>query len=161
MDVSKIREDFPLLKLVQLRLFGREQSVHQPFVSILVHRAVDVIARAVPVAVAHERAGHIHRFPRDDGGGCVVKPQRAAREAGDLRGERLRRQRSRRHDRRRAAVEGCHFSGEKRDVRMPADAPGELLRKRFAVYRKGVAGGNAGLVRGGDDRRAQDSHFLF
>ena len=81
-------ENAAVVKAVHLRLLRFHKLGDEGEIFILIHRAVDVVRRALIIARGEEGAGHVHAFQRDYGGDGVIKVQVAfGAERGYLFGD--------------------------------------------------------------------------
>ena len=157
-------EDIPPFKLPQRRALGGQEVIHKLVVFLFRQRTVDVVARALAVPVARKRRRHVYAVRRHDGRGGVVKIQSAARFFRDIRGQRVRRQRPRRHDR----IDVLRGRGQLFYLRANNGKIGTIFQlfrniggKTFPIDGQRRPRGHGGCVRGLRDERTQQPHLLF
>ena len=139
--------------------FGGGERLHKGIILFLCERAVDVIARALPVPIARESAIKIDAVRRDDGRGSVVKVQRRAEFFFDVFVERPARQRARCDDARFG--QRRHFLADDMDVRAGAQFFRDIGGELFPVDGERPARRHPRNFRRRHRERAQPPHLLF
>ena len=164
LDGQAALEVVRLLEIVQGHGSGRAEQGDEPLVLVPVHGAVEVVPRAlvVPAGLAVDDV-QVQAFSLDDGCDGVVKTEPAAGELLQCRGKRSGEQGSGGEDDRactRVRQRG-HLPAVHGDQRPGGDGVLEKGGEALPVHRQGRARGQAGGVRGAQDKRSQPPHLLL
>ena len=140
---------------------GVDQGTIEGLVFLFIHRAVDIIVIAAPVARSQEGLFHIDGFLGDDRGRGIIKVQRTKAVQGrDGPGKCIGCQRSGRDDG-ILAWKLIDLPFLEAEQRMIFERFGDEVRETFTVDSQRAARGDTRLVRGAHDQRIQPPHFLF
>ena len=164
LDGQAALEVVGLLEIVQGHGGSRAEQGDEPLVLVPVHGAVEVVARAlvVPAGLAVDDV-QVQAVSLDDGCDGVIKTEPAAGELLQCRGQGAVEQGSGgEDDRARIRVrQGGHLPVVHGNQRVASDRLGEQPGKALPVHRQGRARGQAGGVRGAQDKRSQPPHLLL
>ena len=165
LDRHAALEERNLLEILERDLLGAHQLAHEGLVLRFIHRAVQVIARPVArvlvVAVLPVADVHVHGLGVHDRRDGVEEAQRLlAGQARDGAVEGVAGQRAGGDQRQALGRDLRYLAADDLDARLGLQRRGDPARELLAIHGQGRAGGNAGLVGGGHDERAQPAHLL-